>query len=71
MHDNKIMIEMVSNRIFKRHFLINSQFQFSKIDVIALQSIMHFLRNREKIWTSLNDAPTSSYPGTVHQKGQG
>jgi hypothetical protein len=43
----------------------------SKIDVVALQSIMHFVRNRKKIWTPLYDAPTSSQPGTVHQKGQG
>ena len=69
MHNDQIVIDVVAHRIFKGDLLINLHFELGKVDVVALQSVMHFLRDAEEIGAPLDDAPAGLDPSGVHQEG--
>ena len=68
MHNDHIVIDVVAGGIFKGNLLINLRFELGKVDVVALKSVMHFLRDAEEIGAPLDDAPAGLDPSGVHQE---
>ena len=66
-HDNKIVLEKIAHAVLVNDLLENFFFDAGEIDLCALEGVVHFLRDREKIGSSLDDAPLSAQSKAVHE----
>ena len=66
----QIMIEMHPQGVFEHDLLIGRPFLFRQIDLRALERIVHFLGNAEKIWPPLNHTPAGPDARHVNKQGQ-
>jgi len=69
-HHNKVVIEKVAQAVLVDHLLENLFFDFGEIDFCALESIVHLLRDQEKIRCALNHSPFSAQSEAIHEKGE-
>ena len=70
MHNDEVVIEKVAKAVLVDHLLEDFFFDLGKIDFCTLKSIVHFLRDREKIGSALNHAPFGAQSEAVHQQGE-
>jgi len=70
-HDDDVMVEMIAGRIFESDLFVDVELQVRQIDIRALQSVVHLLRDAKEIGPALDDPPSGFDPGTVHQQSGG
>ena len=67
-HNDEVVIEKVADAILVNHLFEDLFFDLGKIDFSALEGIVHFLCNGEKIGRALNHAPFGAEAKAVHKQ---
>jgi hypothetical protein len=67
-HDDKIVIEKIAHAVLVNHLLEDLFLDPGKIDFSSLKSIVHLLRDGEKIRGSLNHSPLGAKAKAVHKQ---
>src|SRR5919198_3285730 len=71
MHNDKVVIEKVSDAVLVNHLLEDFLFDLGQIDFSSLKGIVHFLRDGEKIGCALNYPPFGAQSEAVHEQCEG
>jgi len=71
MYDHEIVPDEIANAVFINHLFEDFFFDAGKIDLAALQRVMHLFGDREKIGRALNDTPFGLQAETVHEQRHG
>ena len=67
-HNDEVVLEKIAHTVLVNHFFENFFFDGGEINPAALERVVHFLRDREKIGCALNDAPLGAQPEAVHEQ---
>ena len=65
-HHDHVLVDAVPNGVFEIHLFENARLYFGKVNVGALKSVVHFLRDVEEIRSSLDYTPLSLYSEAIH-----
>src|SRR6516162_10026228 len=61
-HYDHVVVDAVPNGVFEIHLFENARLYFRKVNVGALQSVVHFLRDVEEIRSSLDKRHSAFIP---------
>ena len=65
-HHNHVVVDAVPNRVFEIHLFENACLYFGKVNVGALEGVMHFLGDIKKVWSGLDYTPLGLYSEAIH-----
>jgi hypothetical protein len=67
-HDHEIVLEKIAHAVLINYLLENFLFDAGEIDFSALERVMHFFCDREKIGSSLDHSPLGAQAEAVHKQ---
>ena len=69
-HNHEIVLQKIADAVFVNDLFVNFLLDAGEIDLSALQRVVHFLGDREKIRRALNHAPLGPKTETVQQQSE-